>query len=148
MLVSLKCLPDGTVPWFDQSVFFSEKGIVNLDAEGVWIVASYTGSKEWINERDPEQLLATLDPTSVVISLPSFVLVGEPFIVSGTSKHQATKLVLYFNKTPVMVPVVDGTFSRELSLTVPAEYQITKVVDPSTGTPLIFSSPSTLAVMM
>lgn len=148
MLISLQCEPSGIVPWFDDPQFFSERGVVNLGDDGMWVVAHYTGTKPWQNQQDPERLLATLDPNQVSITVPAFVTASELFTLSGTVNKPADKLVIFFDRLPVQVSVVDGHFSRQLSLTTPSEYSITKVVDPSTGEQLAFTASSTIAVML
>lgn len=114
----------------------------------MWVVAEYIGDKTWENLKDPNLLLSALDPYQVALTVPAFVAASTEFVISGTTTKGVSSLVVFLENIPVHIPVVDGVFTRSLSLTTPSEYRVVRVVDPSTGDSLSFNASSTISVML
>lgn len=144
--VSILCPVDGVIPWFDTLELFSELGVFNLGEEGVWVVAEYMGTCEWVNDKDPDQILSVFHPEPLNAIHPAVVLAGQSFELSG-SYHQDADIVLFFGDLPVTVTVSDGTFQRQLTIPSAGVYTLAKATLQGSGEP-IQVTPTTINVAL
>lgn len=113
MLVALKATP--MVPWFDDHYLFSELGIFNLEEKGVFVIAEYSGKKEYTNEVDPQEILDKEKMKIFQIEVPEMVKVGTSFDISGNYYEDGDYIVM-FGSMPVSVQVIDNKFVKTLTI--------------------------------
>lgn len=146
MRVSIPCSEQGLVLWFDSPEFFNELGVFNLGNDGVWVVAEYTGACEWVNDKDPDEILSVFHPAPLNAIHPAVVLAGQSFELSG-SYHQDADIVLFFGDLPVTVTVSGGTFQRQLTIPSAGVYTLAKATLQGSGEP-IQVTPTTINVAL
>ncbi|MGU5635149.1 hypothetical protein ACV1DV_06310 [Aeromonas veronii] len=144
--VSILCPADGVIPWFDAPELFSELGVFNLGDDGVWVVAEYTGTCDWVNDKDPDQILSVFYPEPLRVIHPDVVMAGQEFELSG-SYHQDAAIVLFFGSIPVTVSVTGGVFKRQLSIPAAGVYTLNKASVLGSGA-AVQVSPTTLNVAL
>ncbi|MGL4751462.1 MAG: hypothetical protein ACRCXB_03420 [Aeromonadaceae bacterium] len=120
-LVSLKSNP--MVPWFDSLDKFREVGVYNMGDDGVFVVAEYYGTNEWMNEMDPQAILDAHKPKVMHLVVPEAVSVGEEFTVAGSYPVDG-KYILMIGDIPAGITVSSGAFSKKLVMPTPGVFNV------------------------